>query len=85
MLGFSPLASGSLGSAGDASTPVILAPISGVQGNSQAGVLGLTAVQQPTQEITGVEATGEVTDQPIASQPAFVSLTGFDLTAEDDL
>lgn len=85
MLGFSPLASGSLGSAGDASTPVILAPISGVQGNSQAGVLGLTAVQQPTQEITGVEATGEVTDQPIASQPAFVSLTGFDLTAEDDI
>ena len=85
MLGFSPLSSSPLGSAGGAPTPVILAPISGVQGNSQAGVLGFTAVQQPVQEITGVEATGEVTDQPIARQPASVSLTGFDLTAEDDI
>ena len=85
MLGFSPLSSAPLGSAGDAPTPVILAPISGVQGNSQAGVLGFTTVQQPTQGITGVEATAEVTDQPIARQPASVSLTGFDLTAEDDI
>jgi hypothetical protein len=85
MLGFSPLSSSPLGSAGDAPTPVTLAPISGVQGNSQAGVLGFTTVQQPTQEITGVEATAEVTNQPIARQPASVSLTGFDLTAEDDI
>ena len=85
MLGFSPLSSAPLGSAGDAPIPVILAPISGVQGNSQAGVLGFTTVQQPTQGVTGVEATAEVTDQPIARQPASVSLTGFDLTAEDDI
>ena len=85
MLGFSPLASATLASTGDAQVPVTLAPVTGVQATGQTGVLGLTTVQQPTQEITGVEATGEVTDQPIARQPAFVSLTGFDLTAEDDI
>ena len=85
MLGFSPLASATLSSTGDAPVPVTLAPVDGVQAIGQTGVLGLTTVQQPTQEITGVEATAEVTDQPIARQPASVSLTGFDLTAEDDI
>ena len=85
MLGFSPLASATLASTGDAPVPVTLAPVEGVQATGQTGVLGLTTVQQPTQEITGVEATAEVTDQPIARQPASVSLTGFDLTAEDDI
>ncbi len=85
MLGFSPLSSATLASTGDAQVPVTLAPVTGVQAAGQTGVLGLTTVQQPTQEITGVEATGEVTDQPIARQPVSVSLTGFDLTAEDDI
>jgi hypothetical protein len=85
MLGFSPLSSATLASTGDAPIPVTLAPVDGVQATGQTGVLGLTTVQQPTQEITGVEATAEVTDQPVARQPASVSLTGFDLTAEDDI
>ena len=85
MLGFSPLSSATLSSTGDASVPVTLAPVDGVQATGQTGVLGFTTVQQPTQEITGVEATAEVTDQPIARQPVSVSLTGFDLTAEDDI
>ena len=85
MLGFSPLASATLASTGDAPVPVTLAPVDGVQATGQTGVLGLTTVQQPTQEIAGVEATAEVTDQPIARQPASVSLAGFDLTAEDDI
>ena len=85
MLGFSPLSSSTLASTGDIPVPAIIAPVDGVQASGQTGVLGLTTVQQPTQEITGVEATAEVTDQPIARQPASVSLTGFDLTAEDDI
>jgi len=85
MLGFSPLSSSTLASTGDAPVPVTLAPVTGVQALGQVGVTGFTTVQQPTQEITGVEATGELTDQPIARQPASVSLTGFDLTAEDDI
>lgn len=85
MLGFTPLSSATLASTGAASVPVTIAPVAGVQALGQVGVTGFTAVQQPTQEITGVEATGEVTDQPIARQPASVSLTGFDLTAEDDI
>ena len=82
MLGFSPIASSPLGAI---PKPAIVVPISGVQAIGQTGVLGFTTVQQPTQEITGVEATAEVTDQPVISQPASVSLTGFDLTAEDDI
>jgi len=85
MLGFNPLSSATLASTGDAAIPVIIAPVTGVQAVGQVGVTGFTTVQQPTQEITGVEATAEVTDQPIARQPASVSLTGFDLTAEDDI
>jgi len=85
MLGFSPLSSSSLGSAGAASVPVVFAPVTGVQALGQTGVLGLTTVQNPTQEITGVEATVEVTDQPIARQHAFVSVTGFDITAEKNI
>ena len=85
MLGFSPLSSATLASTGDAPVPVTLAPVDGVQALGQTGVLGFTTVQNPTQEITGVEATAEVTDQPIARQPASVSLTGFDLAAEDDI
>ncbi len=85
MLGHSPLSSATLASTGVASVPVTIAPVDGVQAAGQVGLLGLTTVQQPTQEITGVQATGEVTDQPIARQPASVSLTGLDLTAEDDI
>jgi len=85
MLGFSPLSSATLASTGVASVPVTIAPVDGVQAAGQVGLLGLTAVQQPTQEISGVEATGEVTDQPIARQHASVSLTGLYLTAEDDI
>ena len=85
MLGFSPLSSATLSSTGDAPVPVTLVPVTGVQAVGQVGVTGFTTVQQPIQEITGVEATAEVTDQPIARQPVSVSLTGFDLTAEDDI
>ena len=85
MLGFSPLASATLASTGAATVPAVIAPVTGVQALGQVGVTGFTTVQQPTQEITGVEAVGEVTDQPIARQPASVSLTGFDLTVEDDI
>lgn len=85
MLGFSPLASATLASTGDAPVPVTRTPVTGVQALGQVGVTGFTTVQQPTQEITGVEATGEVTDQPIARQNASISITGFDLTAEDDI
>lgn len=85
MLGFSPLSSSTLASTGDAPVPVTLAPVTGVQALGQVGVTGFTTVQQPTQEITGVEATGELTDQPIARQNASISITGFDLTVEDDI
>ena len=85
MLSFSPLSSSPLASTGTASVPAVFAPITGVQALGQTGVLGLTTVQNPTQEITGLEVTGEVTDQPIARQHAVVSVAGFDITAEKNI
>tara|TARA_R100001377_G_scaffold43808_2_gene24864 strand:+ start:7337 stop:8818 length:1482 start_codon:yes stop_codon:yes gene_type:complete len=84
MLGFTPIGGAPLGAV-TAPTPIILVPVTGVQASGQAGVLGFTTVQTPTQAIVGIEATAELTDQPLASQPASVSITGFGLTVEDDI
>ena len=70
MLGFSPLSSATLASTGDAPVPSVIAPVTGVQALGQVGVTGFTTVQQPTQEITGVEATGEVTPVQTSRNPS---------------